>query len=58
MKRIYTEIRITHKTEEDKAEFKRKLSAKADQLGMTISEYVRFTALHANIEVKVGGKEE
>jgi len=39
----------TRCTEEEHA----KVKAKADELGMTISEYVRFVSLHAIVEVKV-----
>lgn len=40
---------ITRCTEEEHA----KVKAKADELGMTISEYVRFVSLHAIVEVRV-----
>lgn len=29
------------------------IKTKADLLGMSISEYVRFTALHANIKIEL-----
>lgn len=40
--RIYTEIRISHKTEEEKANFKIKGSIQAAKLGVSFSEYIKM----------------
>ena len=40
--RIYTEIRISHKTEEEKAILKIKASQQATKLGLTVSEYIKM----------------
>lgn len=34
----------------------KEIKAKADALGMSISEYIRFVALNAEIKAIVGGK--
>jgi len=40
--RIYTEIRISHKTEEEKANLKIKANDQAAKLGLNVSEYIRM----------------
>jgi len=39
--RIYTEIRISHKTEEEKLIFKNQATQQASILGLTLSDYIR-----------------
>lgn len=54
MPRLYTEIRIFHKTQEEKEAFEEKLKAKYKKEGFSDrAEYVRFVSLNAEIEVKV-----
>jgi len=40
--RIYSEVRISHKTEEEKAEFKLKATQQAYKLGLPVAEYIRL----------------
>ena len=40
--RIYSEVRIAHKSEEDKAEFKDKATQQASKLGLTLADYIRL----------------
>ena len=40
--RIYTEIRISHKTEEEKTNLKIKANQQATKLGLNISEYIKL----------------
>ena len=40
--RIYTEIRISHKTEEEKTNLKIKASQQASKLGLNVSEYIKM----------------
>ena len=42
MLRIYSEIRISHKTEEEKKQFKEKSNKQASKLGLNLSEYIRL----------------
>jgi hypothetical protein len=54
--RIYTEIRISHKSEEEKETFEKQLDDKVKLNGFSNrAEYIRVVALNANIKVD-GGK--
>lgn len=40
--RIYSEIRISHKSDEEKTEFKDKATQQALKLGLNVAEYIRL----------------
>ncbi|MBU3111982.1 hypothetical protein [Clostridium lacusfryxellense] len=40
--RIYSEIRVHHKTDEEKTNFKEMATKQASKLGLTVADYIRL----------------
>lgn len=40
--RIYTEIRLSHKSDDERIEFKDKATLQASKLGLNVAEYIRM----------------
>jgi hypothetical protein len=56
MTRIYSEIRISHRSGKEKEAFEKQLDDKVKEYGFSNrAEYIRVVALNANIKVD-GGK--
>jgi hypothetical protein len=53
MARIYTEYRVSHKSEEDKKRFEEAVRENAKKMGLNVTNYIRVVALNSKGEDKM-----